>query len=154
MSDRVARLAEIRRKRKAQQGGNATNEIEASVVATKPPAEVTSKLNVTSTEDTETVEKNDQSEKSPDAGQSGQEKEKEEPFVTEEAGEASSSVALREASSSQDESHEKGHTYNSDLKRDLAPYLKRARLDTDRAINRVLQDKFQEATRGHKEEAV
>ncbi|KAM9927743.1 hypothetical protein OXX59_002327 [Metschnikowia pulcherrima] len=154
MSDRVARLTEIRRKRKAQKGTNAANEIDASVVAPKPPAEVPSKLNVTSIEDTETVEKNDQSEKSPDAGQSGQEKEEEEPFVTEEAGEASSSVALREASSSQDESHEKGHTYNSDLKRDLAPYLKRARLDTDRAINRVLQDKFQEATRGHKEEAV
>lgn len=154
MSDRVARLAEIRRKRKAQQGGNATNEIEASVVATKPPAEVPSKLNVTSSEDTETVEKNDQPEKSPDAEQSGQEKEEEEPVYTDEAGEVSSSVALGEATSSQDESHEKGHTYNSDLKRDLAPYLKRARLDTDRAINRVLQDKFQEATRGHKEEAV
>ncbi|KAM9908515.1 hypothetical protein OXX79_000317 [Metschnikowia pulcherrima] len=152
MSDRVARLAEIRRKRKAQQGGNATNEIEASVVATRPPAEVPSKLNATSIEDNETVEKNDQSEKASDAEQSGQEKEEEESFVTEEAGEVSSSAALGEASSSQDESHEKGH--NSDLKRDLAPYLKRARLDTDRAINRVLQEKFQEATRGHKEEVV
>ncbi|KAM9932424.1 hypothetical protein OXX80_007935 [Metschnikowia pulcherrima] len=154
MSDRVARLAEIRRKRKAQQGANATIEIEASVEATKPSAEVPSNLNVTSIKDNKTVEKNDQPEKSPDAKQSGQEKEEEEPVYTNEAGEVSSSVALREASSSQDKSHEKGHTYNSDLKRDLAPYLKRARLDTDRAINRVLQDKFQEATRGHKEEAV
>ena len=152
MSDRVARLAEIRRKRKAQKGANAANEIDASVVATKPPAEVPSQLNLTSIEDNATVEKNDQSEKSSDAEQSGQEKEEEEPFAMEEAGEVSSSVALGEASSSQDESHQKGH--NSDLKRDLAPYLKRARLDTDRAINRVLQDKFQEATRGHKEEAV
>ncbi|KAF8003901.1 hypothetical protein HF325_001349 [Metschnikowia pulcherrima] len=68
MSDRVARLTEIRRKRKAQKGTNAANEIDASVVAPKPLAEVPSKLNVTSIEDNKTVEKNDQSRKSPDAG--------------------------------------------------------------------------------------
>lgn len=64
---------------------------------------------------------------------------------TEEAVEAATEDATEDAEDAMSsEKPTQTSTYNSDLKLDLAPLLTKAQLGTDRAVNRLVQQKYEQ----------
>lgn len=63
---------------------------------------------------------------------------------TEEAVEAATEDATEEEDAMSSEKPTQTSTYNSDLKLDLAPLLTKAQLGTDRAVNRLVQQRYEQ----------
>ncbi|QRG36618.1 hypothetical protein FDK38_000969 [Candidozyma auris] len=120
MSDTVAKLAAIRKQRDSKKSNDAVDEI-----------------NFTKVEfDTSSVPERDEPQKEPSNMFEGTELSKH--LVREDEQHRSST---KNATSD-------GHGYNSDLKADIAAYLAKAERGTERAIYRLIYEKYQKDTHG------
>lgn len=153
MSDRVARLAEIRRKRKAQEQDQNNGEILEKHGAENGTSKMTTEEAIFGHVTKSDGDKKEEDTIGKDHDETNDEeilKEKiqlsgNEPHVLDET------AVVEEPSPEKTEVSVENLTYNSDLKRDLAPYLKRAQIDTERALNTILQEKYQEAAMANAE---
>lgn len=154
MSDRVARLAEIRRKRKAQEQEQNNGEILEVHDAENGTPKTTREEAVFGH-----LTKSDGDKKEGDTNGKDQDEINDEE-VSEvkiqisgnEPQQLNETAVVVEHPPEKTEVSVENLTYNSDLKRDLAPYLKRAQIDTERALNTILQEKYQEAARANAED--
>ncbi|GEQ70895.1 hypothetical protein JCM33374_g4575 [Metschnikowia sp. JCM 33374] len=156
MSDRVARLAEIRRKRKAQETNNGSG-VDTQQVSLAEQKEKAVSTHVTKPEDGNPDENELQESASGEKIAETLDIHQKEDVPTQKPGilpkTGPDSSADEKPASQTDERSTEAPTYNTDLKWDLEPYLRKARIDTDRALNKLLQEKYQEAARANAEDA-